>query len=182
MPIPVGLILAGIQAGAGLVGAIRSGRERERALGPLEEAARLQLQTAQGRGPLLESVSEGFTEAGELGAQRASRAVRAGGVDSALEQTLANQARIGGMRAAAGAVGQIQSAAISAAPQAAAAVAGFRTDIAEDRLGAASEAIGVGLSSTMRLLSRIKGKTPNIASALEQKRRALSAINFGRGG
>jgi len=165
MPIPLMAIYGGIQAGLGLYNAIKGGRDRERAMGPLREAQELAMQTARGGGPIVEQIAGGYTRAGELAGQRAARSVGAGGLSTALAQTLKTQGTIGGMRAAAAGVATARAGAMQTAVGAGGALSEMQMGVAEGRLGAASEGIGMGLSTVMRYLSRLQ-KTGGAQGAL----------------
>lgn len=142
-------ILAGVNAVVGLYNSISAGRERGKRMGAFDRLMDIQVQTAEGRGPLIESTVGSLNRAAELTAQRAGRAVP--GIENrALNRTLANQARIEGMRATAGAVGQLRSQALSPG------LAAVGQQGAFDALGlkqrGAAESIGTGISEIERLL------------------------------
>lgn len=163
------LIMAGIQTGMGIISGISGMRAHKKAMGPLREMAQLQLQTARGGGPLIESTVGGITRAGELQAQRASRA-GGGRVSEALRRTLANQARIGGMRAAGQAAGALRAAALTGGGPAAM-VAQMGTRRAEAGIAAGGESLGWGITNYMRYMDRLgaaKDFTPTVVPPVPQ--------------
>lgn len=163
------LIIAGVQTGMGLISSISGQRAYKKAMGPLRELSELQLQTARGGGPMIESTVSGITRAGELQAQRAGRA-GGGRVSEALRRTLANQARIGGIRAAGQAAGMLKSAALTTGGPAGM-VAQMGTARAEAGMAAGGESMGWGITNYMRYMDRLggaKGFTPRVVPPIPQ--------------
>lgn len=151
MPLP--LILAGVSTAIGAYNAIAAGRQRKRLMDKMGPYLDLMYQTAKGGGPMIEAAVGGITQAGELGAQRATRAVTAAGpMNKALAMTVGNQARIGARYAAGAAKGQIMAGGIS--PQLAATFYGSGMDVAGSLMETGGTGIGLGLS---RFLEAIDG-------------------------
>ncbi len=137
--------------GLGAYNTIKAGRERRKVMDRMGPYLELIEQTARGGGPLIESAVGNITQAGERGAQIASRsALSYGRPNRARAQTLATGQRIGASRGAAVAAGQIRSAALS--PALGGQFAGNLLQIAENRGASGATSLGFGLKEVLDMI------------------------------
>lgn len=162
-------ILAGIQAGLGIYNSIRGARKEREFLGPLSRINELQLQTAMGQGPLIDATKSRITRGAELAAQRARLQDSATGFrQTGRSRSLANMARIGGLRAVAEGVSNLQGAALQGAAGTGGVLAQIGLDYGRRSGEASAQAVGTAL--------------PELISSIQDRLYSQVAENASRGG